>query len=95
MSSQLSVLVAGAGPVGLLAALILTRRGVSVTVLEKHHQIVDSPRAIVYLPQTIGTLDEAGILEEVQQTGLTMKDGPVFRNASDHKALAEINPFVL
>lgn len=95
MSSQTSVLVVGAGPVGLLAALILTRRGVSVTVLEKHHQIVDSPRAIVYLPQTIGTLDEAGVLEEVKQAGLVMKDGPVFRNASDHKALAEISPFVL
>lgn len=79
MSSQTSVLVAGAGPVGLLAALILARRGVSVTVLEKHHQVFDSPRAIVYLPQTIGTLDEAGILEDVQQAGLVMKDGPVFR----------------
>jgi 2-polyprenyl-6-methoxyphenol hydroxylase-like FAD-dependent oxidoreductase len=90
-----SVLVADAGSVGLLAALILTRRGVSVTVLKKHRQIVDSPRAIVYLPQTIGTLDEAGISEVVQQTGLVMKDGPVFRNASHHKALAEINLCIL
>ena len=95
MPSKASVLVVGAGPVGLLAALILARRGISVTVLDKHHDIVDSPRAIVYLPQTIGTLDAAGILEEVKQAGLVMSDGPVFRNASDHKALARFDPFVL
>jgi 3-(3-hydroxy-phenyl)propionate hydroxylase len=95
MASTPSILVIGAGPVGLLAALILARRGVSVTVLERHNQIIDDPRAIVYLPQTIGTLDEAGILEEVKQSGLVTKDGPVFRNASDHKALAAMNPSVL
>jgi 2-polyprenyl-6-methoxyphenol hydroxylase-like FAD-dependent oxidoreductase len=88
-------MVIGAGPVGLLAALLLARRGISVTVLEKHNRIIDSPRAIVYLPQTIGTLDEAGILEEVMTAGLVTNDGPVFRNASDHKALAEMNPLVL
>ena len=44
----MSVLIAGAGPVGLITALGLARAGVDVTVIEAEPRIADSPRAIVY-----------------------------------------------
>ncbi|KAF8861453.1 FAD/NAD(P)-binding domain-containing protein [Acephala macrosclerotiorum] len=89
------VIIVGAGPVGLLAALILTRRGVSVTIIEQEHQIVDSPRACVYLPQTLSSLEEAGILEEVKKQGLISREGLAFRSAKDHALLAEFDGSVL
>lgn len=89
------VIVVGAGPVGLLAALILGRRGISVTVIERHHQIVDSPRACVYLPQTLSILEEAGILDEAGQRGLILREGLAFRSAKDDVVLAQFDGSVL
>jgi 2-polyprenyl-6-methoxyphenol hydroxylase-like FAD-dependent oxidoreductase len=89
------VLVVGAGPVGLLAALILSRRGVKVTVIEQHHQVVDSPRACVYLPQTLMSLEEAGILDEVRKRGLISREGLAFRSAKDDVVLAQLDGSVL
>lgn len=90
MAPTSDVIIIGAGPVGLLAALILVRKGLKVTVLEKAHCISDSPRAIVYLPQTMSTLEEAGVLEDVKEAGLVTENGPVFRKASSHEVLATV-----
>lgn len=42
------MIVIGAGPVGLVIAYGLARAGVPVTVLEAEHEVIDSPRAMVY-----------------------------------------------
>jgi 2-polyprenyl-6-methoxyphenol hydroxylase-like FAD-dependent oxidoreductase len=42
------VIVAGAGPVGLVTALVLARTGVPATVIDGEPEIIRSPRAIVY-----------------------------------------------
>lgn len=44
------VIVVGAGPTGLLLALILARAGISITVLEANKKIDDRPRACLYGP---------------------------------------------
>lgn len=48
MNSKYTVVVVGAGPVGLLTALKLGQKGVSTLVLEKHSEILDASRAIAY-----------------------------------------------
>src|SRR5262245_47688779 len=57
------VLIAGAGPIGLTAALNLACRGICVTVLEAGAKIFDDPRAATIHPPTLemfAALDVAG-----------------------------------
>ena len=44
------VVVVGAGPTGLLLALILAQAGISVAVLEANEKVDDRPRACLYGP---------------------------------------------
>ena len=67
VNSNRDVIVAGAGPVGMLCALGLARAGARVTVLESEPGIVNSPRAAVYLPVTLRVLDRLGLLEEARR----------------------------
>jgi len=65
------ILIVGAGPVGLLAALALAQTGAKVRVLEKEPDIVNSPRAAVYFPSTLVVLEELGILDDLLEIGFT------------------------
>jgi 2-polyprenyl-6-methoxyphenol hydroxylase-like FAD-dependent oxidoreductase len=68
------VVVAGAGPVGLFAALGLARAGVPVLVVEALEAIPRSPRAIVYHPPTLRVLDRLGVLADGLQVGVCKYD---------------------
>ncbi len=74
MQSKDKVIVAGAGPVGLLTALKLARAGVPVTILETLPHIGQWPRAVVYHPPTVAALDALGLLADMQAVGVTKKD---------------------
>lgn len=74
MQKQDNVIVAGAGPVGLLTALKLARAGIAVTVLEALPFIGQWPRAVVYHPPTVEALDKLGLLADMQAVGVTKKD---------------------
>lgn len=76
------VLIIGAGPAGTVAAAMLARRGVSVTVLERSV----FPRFSIgesLLPQCMAFLEAAGLLSAVQGAGFQLKDGAVVTD-SDH-----------
>ena len=64
------VLVAGAGPVGSIAALALARRGIPVTVFEAEPELRQDPRAATTHPATLEMLDEIGLAEKVEEQGL-------------------------
>ena len=68
------VLIAGAGPVGLITALGLARAGVEVTVLEAEPRIVESPRAAVYHWSVLEGFERLGILADVGARGLPKQD---------------------
>jgi flavin-dependent dehydrogenase len=69
--------VIGAGPSGSVAAAMLTQRSHRVLVLEREH----FPRFSIgesLLPQCMTFLEQAGMLEAVQQAGFQFKNGAAF-----------------
>jgi 3-(3-hydroxy-phenyl)propionate hydroxylase len=70
MSKQNRVLVAGAGPVGLVAAARLARAGIPVTVLEAGDTLSEESRASTFHPPTLDMLDELGAAEPLCAQGL-------------------------
>ncbi|MEU4160611.1 FAD-dependent monooxygenase [Actinoplanes sp. NPDC026670] len=64
------VLIAGAGPVGMVCALALNRRGIPVTVLESEPAPVQDQRAATIHPSTLEMLDELGITEKIREHSL-------------------------
>jgi 3-(3-hydroxy-phenyl)propionate hydroxylase len=70
------VLIAGGGPVGLLCAFLLARRGIAVRVFDLNPELQDDPRAATTHPATLDLLGEAGLVEDMARVGLT---APIFQ----------------
>ena len=64
------VLIAGAGPVGVVTALALAQRGIPVRVFEAAEQVNDAPRASTLHPATLEMLSALGLLNDVIAQGL-------------------------
>jgi 3-(3-hydroxy-phenyl)propionate hydroxylase len=64
------VLIAGAGPVGLVAAANLVRHGVPVTVLEAGPALSEESRASTFHPPTLDMLDALGAAQPLIAQGL-------------------------
>ena len=65
-----SVIVAGAGAVGLTAALVVARAGVEVTVLEAGEGLSTESRASTFHPPSLEMLDDLGVLEALMARGI-------------------------
>lgn len=63
------VVVAGAGPVGLVVALGLARKGIQVTLIEKEHEVGTKPRAMAYLYPVLDGFEELGVLDDIETAG--------------------------
>ena len=59
------VIVAGAGPAGLILAGLLARYGVDVLVLERNPQTVQEPRAVSIDDESLRTMQSVGIINEL------------------------------
>ena len=70
MTVQDRVFVAGAGPVGLVAAANLVRHGVPVTVFEAGPALSDESRASTFHPPTLDMLDALGAAAPLIAQGL-------------------------
>jgi 3-(3-hydroxy-phenyl)propionate hydroxylase len=69
---RVSVLIVGAGPVGLTAAALLTRSGVEVLLVERNMSTSDEPKAISLDDESLRTLKLAGLgpeLDHIIQPG--------------------------
>jgi 3-(3-hydroxy-phenyl)propionate hydroxylase len=64
------VLIAGGGPVGATAALLLARAGVPVTLIERERGMVLDYRASTFHPPTLDLLEDSGISAALLAMGL-------------------------
>jgi 3-(3-hydroxy-phenyl)propionate hydroxylase len=100
MKSRSPVIVAGGGPVGVVAALALAQRGIDVRVFEAADRVDESPRASTTHPATLEMLADLGLLDEVIARGLVARtfqfwDRPSGRMVAefDHAILKDDTPY--
>lgn len=84
------VTILGAGPVGLVAAYALARKGVDVTVLEAQTECAADLRASTLHPPTLEMLDSLGLLDTLLAQGLK---APVYQYRN--RRSGQILPFDL
>jgi 3-(3-hydroxy-phenyl)propionate hydroxylase len=72
------VVVVGAGPVGLAAAIDLALRGVPVVLLDDSDRIGEGSRGICWSKRTLEICDRLGIGEQLVAQGVTWQLGKVF-----------------
>jgi 3-(3-hydroxy-phenyl)propionate hydroxylase len=72
------VVVVGAGPVGLAAAIDLAHRDVPVVLLDDADRIGEGSRGICWSKRTLEILDRLGVGERLVEHGVTWKLGKVF-----------------
>ena len=99
---QHPVVVVGAGPIGLSAAIDLAQNGVPVVLLDDDNTVSQGSRAICFAKRTLEIFDRLGTGQELVDKGVTWNLGKVFfRNQavyefnllpeSDHHRPAFIN----
>ncbi|QRY42829.1 FAD-dependent oxidoreductase [Mycolicibacterium boenickei] len=64
------VLIVGAGPVGLTAAIVLVQRGHDVTVVDRQAEGANTSRAAVVHPRTLELLGPYGVVDELVTRGV-------------------------
>jgi 3-(3-hydroxy-phenyl)propionate hydroxylase len=69
-SANTRVVIVGAGPVGMVCALALNRRGIPVTVFEQEPAPVKDQRAASIHPPTLELLDALGVTRKIIPLGL-------------------------
>jgi 2-polyprenyl-6-methoxyphenol hydroxylase-like FAD-dependent oxidoreductase len=69
-SSRAEVVVVGAGPVGLLAACELARRGIAIRVIDMLSRPTTESRAIVVHARSLEMLDRVGVLPAIIDSGV-------------------------
>ena len=98
--SDPEVLVVGAGPVGLVAALFLQQHGVGLEVVDMHQRTTQHSYALAIHPRTLRILDEAGLSEGLigagrKLTKVAFYEGRERHAEIDYSALASRHPCLL
>ena len=70
------ILIAGGGPVGLLCAWLLGRRGLPVRLFDDNERPQADPRAATTHPATLDLLSEDGLADDMARVGLV---APIFQ----------------
>ena len=67
------ILIAGGGPVGVIAGLACAQYGYAVTLLEAEDRIDDNPRAATTHPSTLEMIARVGLIDPFIQEGLVAR----------------------
>jgi 3-(3-hydroxy-phenyl)propionate hydroxylase len=76
-----AIVVVGAGPVGLAAALDLAKKGHHSVVIDRKANLSDGSRAICWSKRTLEIMDRLGVAQALLGKGVTWKKGKVFFDA--------------
>jgi 2-polyprenyl-6-methoxyphenol hydroxylase-like FAD-dependent oxidoreductase len=88
---QPSVIIAGAGPIGLTAALLLGSKDIRVTVLEADDKISDALRASTWHPPTLDMLAPYGITDRMLAAGLLCPSWQIRMHPSGDRAVFDLS----
>src|SRR5262245_33284759 len=93
-SATQQVLIAGGGPVGLLCAWLLGRRGVPVILFDENTTLQADPRAATTHPATLDLLEDDGLADDMARVGLI---APIFQfwDRPTGELVAEFNHAIL
>jgi 3-(3-hydroxy-phenyl)propionate hydroxylase len=91
MSDKMKVLIAGAGPVGLTAALLLGSKGIPVTVLEAQDAISEELRASTFHPPTLDMMAPFGVTQRMIEAGLICPTRQIRLHPSGDRAVFDLS----
>jgi 2-polyprenyl-6-methoxyphenol hydroxylase-like FAD-dependent oxidoreductase len=78
METRPEVVIVGAGPVGLLAALHLKQRDIDVMIVDERERDAARNFAVVLHPRTVAMLGDLGLVEPIRWQGRTFRHVVVF-----------------
>jgi 3-(3-hydroxy-phenyl)propionate hydroxylase len=97
---SIRIVIAGCGPVGVIAALACAQHGYAVTLLEAETKIDDNPRAATTHPSTLEMIARVGLIDAFIQEGLVARyfqfwDKPARAKVVefDHDVLRDETPY--
>lgn len=85
----MQIVIVGAGPAGLFLALMLAKKGISATVLEKSTEIDRNPRASFYNSPVIHEFKRAGLMDDIMKTAF-VPDGVSWRSLAGERKFEKI-----
>ena len=89
-----TVVIAGAGPVGLVLALDLAKKGQRSVVLDKRTSLSDGSRAICWAKRTLEIMGRLGLAADQIAPGVTRKTGRLLPEAGhQHPAFVNLQQF--
>jgi 2-polyprenyl-6-methoxyphenol hydroxylase-like FAD-dependent oxidoreductase len=88
-AETVQIVIVGAGPAGLFLALMLAKKGISATVLEKSTELDRNPRASFYNSPVIHEFKRSGLMEDVMKTAF-VPDGVSWRSLGEERRFEEI-----
>jgi 2-polyprenyl-6-methoxyphenol hydroxylase-like FAD-dependent oxidoreductase len=94
------VLVVGAGPVGLIAALFLQQQGIRVEIIDADQRTTQHSYALAIHPRTLRILDSVGLTEALiakgrKLTRVAYYEGRERRAEIDYSSLPSRHPYLL
>ena len=90
MTPDNRVLIAGAGPVGMISGYYLARQGIPVTVFDSLPETTADHRASTVHPSTLEMLSELDMTDELRAMGL-VSEVFQFRDRYDDRIVAEFD----
>jgi 3-(3-hydroxy-phenyl)propionate hydroxylase len=88
MATDRKVIIAGGGPVGLIAGLMLGRTGIDVMLFDSGDILYQHPRAATIHPATLDMLDELGVYQRIEPQGIIC---PIVNYYDQHELLASFD----